>query len=109
MQIVAFAQGAPSDYQAVTISVNQPTSIQIKLDKYIVLGPFLIQATTFITIIIILFAIIFFVAVEIYRRKSVKASFHLRANFTIYPLTRKKFIWLPTDIRENIRTKRNRF
>jgi hypothetical protein len=67
MQIVAFAQGAPSDYQAVTISVDQPTSVQIKLDKYIVLGPFLIQATTFITIVIILFAIILFVAVEIYR------------------------------------------
>ena len=69
MQIVAFAQAAPNDYQAVTQLVNQTTSIQIKLGQYIAVGPFLIQANTLITIMIILVVAILFVVVEIYRHK----------------------------------------
>jgi len=69
VQIVAFAQGAPNDFQAVVQTVNQPTSIQIKLDKYVALGPFLVQTNTLLTIAVILTLLILFVAVEIYRRK----------------------------------------
>ena len=69
VQIVAFAQGAPNDFQAVVQTVNQPTSIQIKLDKYVALGPFLVQTNTLLTIGVILTLLILFVAVEIYRRK----------------------------------------
>jgi hypothetical protein len=69
IQIVAFAQGAPNDYQAIVQPVNQPTSIQIKLDKYVALGPLLIQANTLLTIGIILILIILFGAFEIIRRK----------------------------------------
>jgi hypothetical protein len=69
VQIVAFAQGAPNDFQAVAQTVNQPTSIQIKLDKYVALGPFLVQTNTLLTIAVILTLLILFMAVEIYRRK----------------------------------------
>jgi hypothetical protein len=69
IQIIAFAQGAPNDYQAVVQPVNQPTSIQIRLDKYVALGPLLIQANTLLTIGIILILIILFGVVEVYRRK----------------------------------------
>lgn len=69
MQIVTFAQTAPNDYQAVTQQVNQTTSIQIKLDRYTAVGPFLIQANTLITIVIILVVAVLFVVVEIYRHK----------------------------------------
>jgi hypothetical protein len=69
VQIVAFAQGAPNDFQAVVQTVNQPTSIQIRLDKYVALGPFLVQTNTLLTIAVILTLLILFVAVEIYRRK----------------------------------------
>ncbi len=69
VQIIAFAQGAPNDFQSVVQTVNQPTSIQIKLDKYVALGPFLIQANTLLTIAVILTLLILFLAVEIYRRK----------------------------------------
>ena len=72
MQIVAFAPGAQNDYQAVTLTVNQPTSVQIKIDRYIALGSLLIQASSLITIAVILVAVILFAAVEIYRRKRVK-------------------------------------
>lgn len=72
MQIVAFASGAQNGYQAVTLTVVQPTSVQIKIDRYIALGSLLIQTSSLITIAIILVAVILFVAVEIYRRKRVK-------------------------------------
>jgi hypothetical protein len=72
MQIVAFAPGAQNGYQAVTLTVNQPTSVQIKIDRYIALGSLLIQASSLITIAVILAAVILFAAVEIYRRKRVK-------------------------------------
>jgi hypothetical protein len=72
MQIVAFAPGAQNDYQAVTLTVVQPTSVQIKIDRYIALGSLLIQTSSLITIAVILVAVILFVAVEIYRRKRVK-------------------------------------
>jgi len=72
MQIIAQASGTKDAYQAVTLTVNQPTSVQIKIDKYVALGPLLIQASSLITILIILVAILLFALVEIYRRRSVK-------------------------------------
>ncbi len=72
MQIVAFAQGAQNSYQAVTLTVDKPTSVQIQIDRYIVLGPFLIPVSSFITLIIILVAIVLLATVEIYRRKKGK-------------------------------------
>jgi hypothetical protein len=72
MQIIAFASGAQNGYQAVTLTVVQPTSVQIKIDRYIALGSLLIQTSSLITIAIILVAVILFAAVEIYRRKRVK-------------------------------------
>ena len=74
MQIVAYAQGAQSSYQAVTLTVNKPTSVTIQIDRYIVLGSLLIPVSSFITIIIILIALILFVTVEIYRRRKTKQS-----------------------------------
>jgi hypothetical protein len=72
MQIVAFASGAQNGYQAVALTVVQPTSVQIKIDRYIALGSLLIQTSSLIAIAVILVAVILFVAVEIYRRKRVK-------------------------------------
>ena len=72
IQIIAQAPGAQDAYQAMTLTVNQPTSVQIKIDKYVALGPLLIQASSLISILIILVAIILFALVEIYGRRRVK-------------------------------------
>ncbi|MGD0995874.1 MAG: carboxypeptidase-like regulatory domain-containing protein [Candidatus Bathyarchaeia archaeon] len=69
MQIVAFAQGAQNSYQAVTLTVDKPTSVKIQMDGYIVLGSLLIPVSSFIAIVIILVAIILLAIVEVYRRK----------------------------------------
>jgi hypothetical protein len=74
MQIVAYAQGAQNSYQAVTLTVDKPTSVRIQLDRYIALGSLLIPVSSLITIIIILVAIVLFATVEIYRRRKAKQS-----------------------------------
>ena len=72
MQIIAFPQGAQNSYQAVTLTVDKPTSVTIQIDRYIVLGSLLIPVSSFITLIIILVAIVLLAIVEIYRRKKGK-------------------------------------
>ena len=72
MQIIAQASGTKDAYQAITLTVIQPTSVQVKIDRYIALGSILIPASAFITLIIILVALILFAIVEIYRRRRVK-------------------------------------
>jgi hypothetical protein len=72
IQIIAQASGTKDAYQAMTLTINQPTSVQIKIDRYIALGAMLIPASALITMIIILVAIILFVMLEIYRRRRVK-------------------------------------
>jgi hypothetical protein len=74
LQIVAFARGAESNYQAVALTVDRPTFVQVKMDGYIVLGPFLIQTSALLTLIIVLVAVILLVTVEIYWRRRHRAS-----------------------------------
>ena len=45
LQIVAFAKGAESSYQAVSLTVDQPTSVQIKMSGYVALGSLLIPTS----------------------------------------------------------------
>lgn len=72
MQIIAQASGTPDSYQAVTVTVDQPTTVEIKIDKYVALGSMLIPASLLITILIILIAIILLAIVEVYRRRRTK-------------------------------------
>jgi hypothetical protein len=72
IQIIAQVLGTKDAYQAMTLTVNQPTSVQVKIDRYIALGSMLISTSALITIIIILAVLILFALVEIYRRRRVK-------------------------------------
>ncbi|HZW82155.1 MAG TPA: carboxypeptidase-like regulatory domain-containing protein [Candidatus Deferrimicrobium sp.] len=72
MQIIAQAKGIQDAYQAVTLTVNQPAELQIKIDKYIAVGSMLIQASLLITILIILAGLISLILVEVYLRRRSK-------------------------------------
>ena len=72
MQIIAQAPGIQDAYQAVTLTVNQPAALQIKIDKYVTLGSILIQASLLITILIILAAVVALLLVEVYLRRRTK-------------------------------------
>jgi hypothetical protein len=74
MQIIAYPTGMESSYEAVTLQIEEPTAIQIKMAKYILIGPFLIESSVLATFVIIFAAIILFLSLEIYRRKRVKLT-----------------------------------
>ena len=72
MQVVAFASSGQNDYQSVALTVDQPTTLQLKIDRYVTLGSLLIPVSSLIAVLVILLGIILLAIVEIYRRKRVK-------------------------------------
>lgn len=74
LQIVAFAPGAKNNYQAVSLLVDRPTTVQIKMAGYIALGSLLIPTSALLTLIIVIVAVILLVIVEIYRRRKHRAA-----------------------------------
>ena len=74
MQIIAQASGMQDAYQAVTLTVNQPTTLQVKIDKYVAIGSILIQASLLITILIVLAAVVALLLVEIFWRRRTKSA-----------------------------------
>ncbi|UCF44942.1 MAG: hypothetical protein JSW44_04035 [Candidatus Bathyarchaeota archaeon] len=74
IQIIAYPAGMENSYEAVNLQIKEPTAIQIKMAKYILLGPFLIESSVLATFIIIFAAILLFLSLEIYRRKRIKPA-----------------------------------
>lgn len=69
MQIVAQIQGTSGASQAITVYVNEPTTVQMKLENYVSVGGMLMQASTLTTIIIVLAIAVIFAIIEVVRRK----------------------------------------
>jgi hypothetical protein len=74
MHIIAYLSGSEDSYEAVNLQVEAPTTITIKMSKYVLLGPFLIETSLLATLIIILAAVILFLSMEVYIRKRSKPS-----------------------------------
>ena len=74
MQIIAYPEGMENSYEAVNLQVEEPTALKIQMSKFILIGPFLIEASVLATFIIVLLAIILFVSMEVYRRKRAKSA-----------------------------------
>jgi hypothetical protein len=70
MQITAFSPGRTDSYVAFTRSIVSPATVSIKMSGYVSIGPFLLETTLFATLLLILSAVVIFLAVEIYRRKT---------------------------------------
>lgn len=73
MQVIVQANGNPDAFQALTVNVDQSTTITVKMDKYIAFGSTLIPASLLFTIIIVILAVISLVVVEVIRRRRVKS------------------------------------
>ena len=74
MQVVAFALGGENNYQSLTLNVDQPTTVQLKIDKYVVLGSLLAPVSSLIAVLVILIGIILLIIVEVYLRRRAKPS-----------------------------------
>jgi len=69
IQIVAFAEGAESTYQALSLTVEQPTFVQIKMTGYVTFGSLLVPTTALMTLILIIVAIVLLVIIEMFLRR----------------------------------------
>jgi Carboxypeptidase regulatory-like domain len=69
IQVIAFPAGKASSYEAVNIQVDAPKSFEIKLTRYMLLGPLLVETSLLVTIALIASALILFLLIETYRRK----------------------------------------
>jgi hypothetical protein len=76
MQIIAQPQSISEASQARTVNINEPTTVQVKIDKYTSLGGMLIQSSALITSLIVLATVLGFTAVEIYLHKRRRVVTH---------------------------------
>ena len=74
MQVIAYPEGMENSYEAMNLQIEEPTTINIQLSKFILIGPFLVESSVLATFIVILAAILLFVSIEVYRRKRAKSA-----------------------------------
>lgn len=74
MQIIAQISGSQDASQAITVTVNESMTVQIKMEKYISVGGALVQASTLTTIIIVIVIAFLFLGIDLYCRRKVKPS-----------------------------------
>ncbi len=67
MQITAQVTGEPDASQVVNVNVNEPSTVQVKMAKYVLFGGVLVEASTLVTILLILVIAVLFIAVEVVR------------------------------------------
>jgi hypothetical protein len=71
MQIIAQSQNSPDIYQATALKADRPSTMMIKMDKYIALGSLLLPSTFLVALIIVLFVIVTVVIAETLRRRRI--------------------------------------
>jgi hypothetical protein len=72
MQITVYLSDRTQPYMAEGFFVDSSTTIGIKLEKYVILGGFLVETSSLITAILIIASVILILSVEVYRRKRLK-------------------------------------
>lgn len=70
IQIIAYPVGIENCYGAYNLQIQEPTNIHIKMEKYVLLGPLLIEVSHLTTLILILFTVVLFFSVEVFRKKN---------------------------------------
>ncbi|MCW3983610.1 MAG: carboxypeptidase-like regulatory domain-containing protein [Candidatus Bathyarchaeota archaeon] len=72
MQIIVQPQGIQDASQAITVNVEEPTTVQVKIDKYVSVGGVLLQASTLISLVVVVIGLALFAVVEVIRRRRTK-------------------------------------
>jgi hypothetical protein len=72
IQIVAYPNGNPNAFTAKNLQVNAPTTIEVSMDRYIVLAGSLIEVSTLATIVLVLIVVLLLAGVVFYRRTGFK-------------------------------------
>jgi hypothetical protein len=73
-QIIAYPTGQENNFEAVSLRVDSPIAVQVKLGRFILLGGFLMDTGMFATVIIISVVVILLLVLEVVRRKRSKPA-----------------------------------
>ncbi|MGB9915260.1 MAG: carboxypeptidase-like regulatory domain-containing protein [Candidatus Bathyarchaeales archaeon] len=73
MQIIIYHEDVKKAYEAVTVQINEPTTIQVKMAKYVLIGPFLVESSVLATLIIIIAGLTLLLTLENHGKKKGKA------------------------------------
>jgi hypothetical protein len=72
LQITAYFSESDDYYEAVNVHVESPTTVQVRMGRYILLGAFLVQTSFFLTLILVVSVLVVFLVAEVYRRRKTK-------------------------------------
>jgi hypothetical protein len=65
IHLIAYPKGMERSFEAFNIKIQEPTVLKIKMDKYVVLGPFLLGANELASFLLILLSVILFALLEL--------------------------------------------
>ncbi len=74
LQIAIYLPGQTQPFVTNSFFVDNSTTIQIKIEKYVMLAGFLVDTSQLATVIIIVVTLILILLIEVYRRKRVKSQ-----------------------------------
>jgi hypothetical protein len=72
LQVTVYLPGQSQPFMVTTSSVDSSRTIEMKLDKYVILAGLLVETSYFVTAIIIAVTVILALSIEVYRRKRSK-------------------------------------
>jgi hypothetical protein len=72
LQVTVYLPGQSQPFEVTTPSIDSSRTIEIKLDKYVVLAGFLVETSNLTTAIIIAATVLLVLLIEVYRRKRLK-------------------------------------
>lgn len=72
LQVVVYLSGQSQPCVATTAGISNSTTVEIKIDRYTSLAGFLVETNQLATMIIVIIAVAFMLALEIYRRRRFK-------------------------------------
>lgn len=74
LQVTVYLPGQSQPFMVTSLFVDNSKTIEIKLDKYVVLAGFLVETSYLATAIIIIVAVLLVLLIEIYRKRRAKSE-----------------------------------
>jgi hypothetical protein len=74
LQVTVYLPGQSQPFTTTTLFVDSSKTIEIKLDKYVILAGFLVETSSLTTAIIIVATVLLVLLIEVYRRKRSKTE-----------------------------------
>ena len=69
IHLIAHPKGMERSYEAFNLQIQEPTVLKIKMDKYVVLGPFLLGVNELTSFLLILLSVILFALLELFIKR----------------------------------------